>query len=604
MGRSCIVSLDGNPLSRQTLAEMTDAIVEDDYNGPIVTMSYPSTDRRRRVAVDADAVLLDDACGNVPAWSDVAAFGDGHFARLLDDRVVAERIRVWVADGDAFQELDLSGLGLSSLPALPPTLRRLNARDNQLVTLPATLPDSLRVIDVSSNQLTSLPEHLPAELQTLIATFNNLSDLPKALPNSLVRLDVAANEITTLPERLPASLVILKAANNLITKVPDNLPAPLEMLNLSGNRIESFPPGLLLQLGRNCVVLLDDNPLSRQTFAETTEALASSDYSGPIVSISYPSTPDDGEGVLEATAAGWLGVEPADKRHGLVDAVAAWFDAGDATVPAWSEFAGEDGAEEFGGFLMELQGTTSYSDPEFRRGVVTLLDAALAREGVRKNVFRAAVGATTSCEDRVTSACNAMQVALLVADVEEGVYDKRLADVIELARCMLRIDAIERIALETIKSDGVGDPLGFYLAHLVALRERLNLGFLAPRMFFYAASGVNAAGLDEAEKRVRQEEAAGFEDFLNGWGPWEAVARRVAPQDYAQMEEELVEAMGERFDLLLQERLVEAGVAGREDSEVKFGAEVREELAREIKGKLTRLVLEKEGLAHLLTRPD
>lgn len=76
------------------------------------------------------------------------------------------RTRAWRDEGDVGDELNLSSLSLTALPAsLLPRLRTLNVIGNQLSSLPARLPGGLRELYASDNRLTSLPA-LPSRLRT------------------------------------------------------------------------------------------------------------------------------------------------------------------------------------------------------------------------------------------------------------------------------------------------------------------------------------------------------------------------------------------------------------------------------------------------------
>jgi hypothetical protein len=76
---------------------------------------------------------------------------------------------------------------LTSLPALPHIMQRINCFNNQISNFNTTFPLSLRYINCSWNQLTTL-QTLPNQLDTLICQKNNLTALP-VLPNSIRFLD-------------------------------------------------------------------------------------------------------------------------------------------------------------------------------------------------------------------------------------------------------------------------------------------------------------------------------------------------------------------------------------------------------------------------------
>lgn len=62
------------------------------------------------------------------------------------------------------------------------------------------------------------------------------------------------------------------------------------------------------------------------------------------------------------------------------------------------------------------------------------------------------------------------------------------------------------------------------------------------------------------------------------------------------MQERLVDAMGEEFQTGLNLRLAEEGLTGDADAERVLGAQIRNEIAREIKSPVMYQVLGKLGL--------
>ena len=111
-----------------------------------------------------------------------------------------EKIDAWIQQGDVTKPLILSWLGLTTLPALPPTLQELWCAGNKLTSLP-TLPSTLQSLWCDNNQLTSLPS-LPPTLEELFCQNNQLTSLP-TLPSNLQLLWCNNNQLTSLHELLP-----------------------------------------------------------------------------------------------------------------------------------------------------------------------------------------------------------------------------------------------------------------------------------------------------------------------------------------------------------------------------------------------------------------
>ncbi|SFN91017.1 type III secretion system effector, E3 ubiquitin ligase YopM/NopM family [Bradyrhizobium sp. Rc3b] len=484
----------------------------------------------------------------------------------------------------SLQRLYASNNQLTGLPALPPGLRRLYAISNGLTRLPAELPPGLRRLNVDNNQLTSLPERLPATLQELDASGNRLTHLP-GLPDGLQRLNVDYNQLTDLPEPLPAALEWLSASHNRLTSLPETVPPQLLWLGASNNQLTSVPGTLLTQLSRDSSVDLENNPLADWVQAGLATAMHAGRYAGPQVFFS--------------TADGAVEVQP----RSLQEVAADWLEGEPTAMATWQHFAHEAGAAHYALFLDRLRSTVNYGNEAFRQAVAEDLRQAAVRPRLRQQYFELASGANASCEDRITLAWNGMQTARLNADVEDGAYDGRLGELLQHGRVMFRLEALDGIARERVNSLRLADPgadvdeIEVYLAYQTQLRDRLELRHIAPDMRFMNVSHVTEDDVASAEALVRNQEAAEFADYLaTRWQPWESVTRRIAPGDYAAMQERLVDAMGEEFQTRLNLRLADEGLTGDADAERVLGAQIRNEIAREIKSPVMYQVLAKLGL--------
>jgi len=161
-------------------------------------------------------------------------------------RAVAKLLRCF---DSGQQQLDLSSLSLSELPALLPNwLHELNVRGNQLSELPLNLPDGLEDLDISRNLFERLPVTLPASLMIIKAAQNQLIRLPERLPEMLEKLNVAENQLTQLPAQLPNGLKELDASVNRVAVLPANLPDSLLTLIMVKNRLAVLPDNLPINL--------------------------------------------------------------------------------------------------------------------------------------------------------------------------------------------------------------------------------------------------------------------------------------------------------------------------------------------------------------------
>ena len=168
--------------------------------------------------------------------------------------IAIQRINEWIRIGNINKLLDLTHLGLTSLPELPSDLKILECYENQLTSLPNNLPSNLQKLYCSFNKLKRLPNNLPTNLQILYCSFNELTSLPK-LPTSLQYLYCDINNLTRLPSNLPSNLYTLYCNNNKLTSLPD-LPPNLHILICDRNLLINLPilPQSIQQL------FIDKNP--------------------------------------------------------------------------------------------------------------------------------------------------------------------------------------------------------------------------------------------------------------------------------------------------------------------------------------------------------
>ncbi|MEY9590808.1 hypothetical protein ABIA06_003099 [Bradyrhizobium yuanmingense] len=377
----------------------------------------------------------------------------------------------------------------------------------------------------------------------------------------------------------------------------------LEYLDVSQNDLTSLPQDLLAASGDGGTLVLTDNPLSEQVLANLSTILSAEGYVGPTVHLSHDDesessgTDDEQADALAETVAEWLKGNPQE---------------GDREVlAAWQNFAEEPGAPEYRLFLGKLFESVNSDNEGFRKSVANDLRQAANNPQLRAQYFQLACDANQSCEDRRTLTWNGMQTARLIAEVENGFYDNkaRLADLVELGRVMFRMDALEAIARDKAHSlasvDNVEDidAVEVFLAYQNRLRERLGLQHVAPDMRFFEVSGVTDSDVDSAETSVREREAAEFADYLAmDWQPWDDVIRRIAPEEHAKTQDQLIGAMGKEFESRMEQQLADQGLTGAEaglveDAKRVLGAAIRKEIAREIKGALRDKVLNERGLA-------
>ncbi|KAG8169035.1 hypothetical protein KVR01_001784 [Diaporthe batatas] len=150
--------------------------------------------------------------------------------------------------GSALEQLDLSGTGLSSLPAefgrSLPNLKIAFFSQCAFSTFPPALAScpQLEMVAFRGNSMTSIPEDaLPPRLRWLILTDNKLSSLPRSIGkcDRLQKCMLAGNRLQTLPDELQhcRKLGLLRLSSNNIRTLPDWLFSMPELafLSFAGN---------------------------------------------------------------------------------------------------------------------------------------------------------------------------------------------------------------------------------------------------------------------------------------------------------------------------------------------------------------------------------
>ncbi|ECI7592399.1 type III secretion system effector E3 ubiquitin transferase SspH2 [Salmonella enterica subsp. enterica] len=514
--------------------------------------------------------------------------------------------------------LTVSGNQLTSLPPLPAELELLTVSGNQLTSLPP-LPAGLQTLSVSGNQLTSLPP-LPAGLQTLLVAGNQLTSLPP-LPAGLRRLLVAGNQLTSLPP-LPAGLQVLSVSDNQLTSLP-LLPAGLELLTLDRNpqlvrlpplpeglqtlsvdanpqltRLPALPSGLQRLYARNnqltrlpesitglsseAIVNLYGNPLSERTLQALRNITSAPGYSGPriLFDMAGASAPREAR-ALHLAAADWL--VPA--REGEP-----------APADRWHMFGQEDNAAAFSLFLDRLGETENcIKDTGFKAQISSWLVQLAEDEALRAKTFAMATEATASCQDRVTLALHQMKNVQLVHDAEKGQYNNNLAALVATGREMFRLEKLEQIAREKVRTLALVDEIEVWLAYQNKLKKSLGLTSVTAEMRFFRISGVTVSDLQAAELQVKAAEKSEFREWILQWGPLHSVLERKAPERVNALREKQISDYEETYRTLSDTELRPSGLVGNTDAERTIGARAMESAKKTFLDGLRPLVEEMLG---------
>ncbi|EIQ92836.1 NEL-type E3 ubiquitin ligase domain-containing protein [Yersinia pestis] len=524
------------------------------------------------------------------------------------------------------ERLDLDELGLTSLPDTLPPCNKLNIIENKLTELPTTLPDNLQTLNAAFNQLRTLPNTLPASLLSLNVYGNELERLPESLPEGLKKLDVGRNESLQRPNRLPPNLESLGMANCRLTELPtlpnsleklevdnnqlhtlpDTLPALLSSLLVSSNRLTALPENLpgslrdiyakdnqlsqlpdLAHLPQNCSIRLDGNPFSTSTLQALQHLYINLDYQGPRISCrELDNLPPVS---LRNIVATWV---PPEQQKSLAE--------------DWAKIEKETNSGDFNVFLCRLATTQNVKNiPEFKQQIAAWLLQLAGSFTLREQTFLIAQEASATCEDRITLTHNDMQKAVMLHEVEKGKYDEKLPELMARGREMFRLEQLENIAREkvkTLKTLNVHsvDDIEVYLAYQVKLRGSLELSSVNKEMRFFGVSDVTTDDLLSAETRVKTAENQDFSRWLSQWSPWKSVVQRIEPERYAAAVEKQYHALENIYPDKLAAELAANGMTGDVDANRIVGKRINDEIMEEIDMALTHEVLSAKGASSLL----
>ncbi|EBP2045507.1 E3 ubiquitin--protein ligase [Salmonella enterica] len=478
------------------------------------------------------------------------------------------------------RELEVSGNQLTSLPPLPPGLQVLTVSGNQLTSLP-TLPPGLQVLTVSGNQLTSLPT-LPPGLQVLTVDGNpHLTSLP-ALPPELQDLSVSDNRLTSLPELPPGLQTLSVDGNPHLTRLPE-LPPGLQTLFVSNNpqltSLPELPSELQWLFARNCQltrlpesirglpssarVSLERNPLSERTLQTLRDITSAPDYSGPTIQFDMagPSVPREAR-ALHLAVADWLTPVPEGEP---------------APADRWHMFGQEDNATAFSLLLDRLSETENFKkDAGFKAQISSWLTELAEDEELRARTFAMATEATSSCEDRATFFLHQMKNVQLVHNAEKGAYDNNLPGLVATGRVMFRLEKLEQIAREKVRTLAFVDEIEVCLGYQNKLKKSLGLTSVTAEMRFFDVSGVTVTDLQAAELQVKAAEKSEFREWILQWGPLHSVLERKAPEHFNALREKRSSDYEHTYRILSDTELKPSGLVGNTDAERTIGARAME----------------------------
>ncbi|MEG3130063.1 NEL-type E3 ubiquitin ligase domain-containing protein [Pantoea cypripedii] len=268
----------------------------------------------------------------------------------------------------------------------------------------------------------------------------------------------------------------------------------------------------------------------------------------------------------------------------------------------FTAISAEENAQAFSQFLARLLASCNAQDDKFKPLVAEWLTRLSAAPELRAATFAAAIIAVESCEDRVALAWNEMQQAELICRIKAGEYDNQWPELVAAGRVMFRLQQLELIAREKVKTLRFIDEIEVYLAFQTALSTRLQLTGFAKEMRFYEHAGISEAELKAAALRVKTAENTEFAPWFALWEPWHSILQRNHPDLWAAADQQRRQHYPDDYEHRLNTRLQDISIsANDEDAKRNLGREVMQEIDREIFVPLTESSLEESQFRLLST---
>ncbi|MDQ0740131.1 NEL-type E3 ubiquitin ligase domain-containing protein [Pseudomonas sp. W4I3] len=556
-------------------------------------------------------------------WIDIQGVRSGSgWISAIDRRRAAERLlshwRYSLRESPPLQaplgqhQLDLSGLTLGDLPALPSPLehvRELNL-SNVMITEQGTNEflrafGNIETLNLDNNGLSVLPDAVSEfrSLRHLDAIHNELRDAT-ALRRQLLEmpmlesLNLGGNRLAELDVSGMTQLQTLNLPDNELEEWPAGVfqATRLRTLNLRNNRIETIPSRYemyhhqALMAGTDVFdnLLLEDEFENLRTYLQNTgNGLGFTRAEIDRMIEGYH--PDDSDGGDEPLGAHQrLGadahpeIEPSHVQRDR------WFTGvaeGSERYQAWEELRAAPDSADFFFTLSQLRNTLDFqrNPADVRARVWRVLDALYADPSLRTDVFARARAAQPrmTCGDGRILVFNDLETAVYEFNVRSSVTPAQEGvELFRLARGMNRLDAVESIAEEVIRARPRADAAEIRLAYRIGLAQRLELPNQPHGMIYATVANVTQAALDTAYDTIIESEAG--DDFVRSLVQrtyWLDYLKRAYPAEFETLSDSLAEqteALDARYPEGGAQYLSEYGTLGRKraDEETALAIEL------------------------------
>jgi hypothetical protein len=342
-------------------------------------------------------------------------------------------------------------------------------------------------LDLSNcTELTSLPERLTVEGDLHLSYCTRLTSLPERLTVK-DRLDLrGCTGLTSLPERLTVEGSLALSFCIRLTSLPNWITTLGPLAN--GNTRQIYLSGIGLS-----EALL--NRL-RQTPAPGIQFYFSNSASVPTVT--FPN--------LDTALTFW--VEAANNADLIKPSITI-----DSAIAFRNVLA----------FLSRLTETAEYKNPQARplltKRVIEAFSLMAENESIKGRAFDLIEEGLTSCDDRIISALEEIELMMLLHQIENTSHTED--ELRALGKSFLLLEMVNAKAKAHKSTLTWVDEIEIYLAFQIGLAEKLNLPVKTRNMIFRGCAYATDEQIKQAgvavEKECTEEK---LNNFLKSWSPW------------------------------------------------------------------------------------
>ncbi len=412
-----------------------------------------------------------------------------------------------------------------------------------------TLPDNFVVkgnLDLSyCTSLISLPQGFKTQGDLNLSYCTSLISLPQGFKTQGDLNLSYCTRLTSLPEDLDLGGELYLSNCTSLTTLPDSFVVKGDLFLGSCTRLTSLPEGLVVEgdlfLG-SCTNLISlPEGLEMGGNLDLSRCTSLTSLPNSITELGYRS---DGElRVIDLTGTGLSETVIQNLQQSNHSGIQFYYSqAGqqpslefttlDQGLEFWTKLAEKQAPHvEINGlsvgnvmdYLSRLTTTQEYKNLQTRKYLAErLIDVfKLMGEdnGIKEHAVNLIEEGLSSCDDRIISALNEIELMVQVNEIEKGDHNEK--DLKTLGKRFLLLEMVNKKAAEHIDTLSFVDEIEVYLAFQICLADRFKLPIKTRNMIFRNCANVTDQKIkeygDEIEEECTEEK---LNTFLQAWSPW------------------------------------------------------------------------------------